>query len=282
MTQEEFPTVNESRPAATSIQRWQIEWREWWLWGLAVLVTLVLTFGIAQGADLTVSHSIYLSFELHPKRSYASPAVAPEGPDAHLNARLAAVPEKARKEFAAARDLWQKGTDPQRCLDHLNKAIKSYPRFPDAYVLRATVNIQQNNAAEARSALDRAIEIDPKLPEAWFTLGILQNNQKDYADAEKSLTEGLKLDGESPQGHYELWAIGRWQEAEPHATKAAALQPTMAPVHVILGNIALRKRDPQAALKEFQQYLKLDPKGPMAGGAQSIVDKIQQALNHPQ
>ena len=24
----------------------QVEWREWWLWGFAVLVTLVLTFGI--------------------------------------------------------------------------------------------------------------------------------------------------------------------------------------------------------------------------------------------
>ncbi len=49
----------------------------------------------------------------------------------------------------------------------------------------------------------------------------LENAQKDYASAEKNLMEGLKLDQESPQGHYELaktyWAMGRWQEAEPHA-----------------------------------------------------------------
>jgi diguanylate cyclase (GGDEF)-like protein/PAS domain S-box-containing protein len=57
MTQEEFPTVNETRPAATPIQRWQIEGREWWLWGLAVVVTLVLTFGIVS---LTY-------FQLHPQ-----------------------------------------------------------------------------------------------------------------------------------------------------------------------------------------------------------------------
>ncbi len=240
---------------------------------------------MSQGADLTVSSSIYLSFELRPKLGNVPPAVAPEGPDAHLNARMAAVPEKARKEFAAARDLWQKGTDPQRCLDHLNKAIKIYPQFADAYVLQATVYIQQNNAAEAKSALDRALEIDPRLPEAWFTLGMLQNNQKDYDGAEKALIEGLKLDDGSPQGHYELaktyWALGRWQDAEPHAIKASALQPAMAPVHVLLGNIALRKRDAPGALKEFQEYLRLDPRGPMAEGTQVMVKKLQDGLNSP-
>ncbi len=57
MTQEEVPTVNQNKPGATPIQRWQIEGREWWLWGLAVVVTLVLTFGIVS---LTY-------FQLHPQ-----------------------------------------------------------------------------------------------------------------------------------------------------------------------------------------------------------------------
>jgi tetratricopeptide (TPR) repeat protein len=240
---------------------------------------------MSQPADLSVTPSIYLSFELHPKASNGPPVVAPEGPDAHLNARMAAVPEKARKEFAAARDLWQKGKDPQLCIDHLNKAIKVYPKFADAYVLQATVYIQQNSAAEARSALDRAIEIDPKLPETWFTLGMLQNHEKDYAAAEKTLIEGLKLDDGSPPGQYELaktyWALGRWQDAEPHALKAAALQPAMAPVHVLLGNIALRKRDAPEALKEFQEYLRLDPKGPMAEGTQAMVKRLQNGVSNP-
>jgi diguanylate cyclase (GGDEF)-like protein/PAS domain S-box-containing protein len=57
MTAKEFPIVEENQPAATPIQRWQIEGREWWLWGLAVVVTLVLTFGIVS---LTY-------FQLHPQ-----------------------------------------------------------------------------------------------------------------------------------------------------------------------------------------------------------------------
>jgi len=57
MTQDEFPTGNQNGPGAAPIQRWQIEGREWWLWGLAVVVTLVLTFGIVS---LTY-------FQLHPQ-----------------------------------------------------------------------------------------------------------------------------------------------------------------------------------------------------------------------
>src|SRR6266852_8038755 len=52
----ETPTVSPSKLAAVPIQTWQIEGREWWLWGLAVVVTLVLTFGIIS---LTF-------FQLHP------------------------------------------------------------------------------------------------------------------------------------------------------------------------------------------------------------------------
>jgi diguanylate cyclase (GGDEF)-like protein/PAS domain S-box-containing protein len=57
MTPKEIPIVDENEPAAAPIQRWQIEGREWWLWGLAVVVTLVLTFGIVS---LTY-------FQLHPQ-----------------------------------------------------------------------------------------------------------------------------------------------------------------------------------------------------------------------
>lgn len=56
MKQEESPASDQNQPAAGPVQRWQLEGREWWLWGLAVIVTLVLTFGIVS---LTF-------FQLHP------------------------------------------------------------------------------------------------------------------------------------------------------------------------------------------------------------------------
>ena len=57
MNQAETTAVSPGKPAPAPIQRWQIEGREWWLWSLAVIVTLVLTFGIVS---LTF-------FQLHPQ-----------------------------------------------------------------------------------------------------------------------------------------------------------------------------------------------------------------------
>ena len=235
---------------------------------------------LSQQLDLTLVFGSYLNLELRAKAAQAA-VLPPEGPAARLKVRMAPIPEDARKEFATAEELWKQRKDPNRSIDHLHKAIKAWPQFPDAYILLATAYMQQGKQGEAKSALDRAIELDPQLPEARFTLGALENSRKDYASAEKSLIEGLRLDQESPQGHYELaktyWATGRWQEAEPHAFKAAALEPTMAPVHVLLGNIALRRQDADGALKQFQEYLKLDPKGPMADAVRAMVKKIQAA-----
>lgn len=235
--------------------------------------------------DLTVVYSDYVNFELKPNPSTAVRAVAPEGPEARINARLASVPDKARKEFAKARQLWQEGKDLQGCEDHLNKSIKDYPKFPDAYILLASVYMQQNNATEAKSALDKAIEADPKVPEAWFTLGMLQSREKDYAGAEKSFGEGLKIDDNAPQGHYELGKVylaeGKLPEAEEQGQKAITLQPKLAPAHILLGNVAWKKQDAAGALKEYQEYLKLDPKGPMAPGAESMVKRIQDWFAQP-
>jgi predicted Zn-dependent protease len=238
---------------------------------------------MSQTLDLRTNPMPYLSFELRRIPGSGPPAVAPEGPGATLNARLASVPDKAKKEFSEAQELWQRGKDMQACVDHLNKAIRDYPKFADAYVLLASADMQMNNVAEAKTAVAKAIDIDPKLADARFTLGKIQNREKDYAHAEQTLTEGLKLDNASAEGHYELarayFAENKIPDADTHAGKAAALQPNLAPVYILLGNIALRKQDAEGALKEYQKYLKLDPNGPMGQAAQAMVKKIQDALD---
>jgi len=123
---------------------------------------------------------------------------------------------------------------------------------------------------ESEAALHKAAELNTSAPGPYLALGALFNQTKKYEDAEKALVRGLELKPDVPEGQYELaktyWALGRWEEAEPHAQKAVALAPSMAPVHVLLGNVALRRRDNLTALVEFKQYLQLDPKGADGSG----------------
>ncbi len=72
--------------------------------------------------------------------------------------------------------------------------------------------------------------------------------------------------------------MGRWKEAAPHATPAVNAFPSLAPPHMLLGNILLRQNNPKAALAEYQEYLRLDPSGPMAPGTREMIEKIQKSL----
>ncbi len=231
----------------------------------------------SQRVDLTVTSSNNLDFQLKPRPDKGiRPA---ESPGSALSPTAAGAPEKASKEFTAGSKLLAEGKDIPGAIEHLEKAVKAYPLYADAYVQLGMAYMQIGKPENAKSDLQKAIDADPKLVPAYVTFGMVFNYLKDYPSAEKNLARALDLNPESPQAHYELaktyWAMGRWQDAEPHALKCAALQPQMAAVHVVLGNISLKKNDQAGALKEFQEYLRLDPKGPMAGGVQSMVQKLQ-------
>jgi protein O-GlcNAc transferase len=144
------------------------------------------------------------------------------------------------------------------------------------------VYLDQRKLDDSQATLQKSVELDPRLAQGYLALGAVYNQEQKYGEAEKELTHGLELKPDDAQGHNDLarayWAMGRWQDAEPHAQKAVALNPALAQAHVLLGNIDLRKRDNVAALKEFNEYLRLDPQGPMAAPVRQVVGKIEAAL----
>jgi Flp pilus assembly protein TadD len=240
----------------------------------------------SQRIDLTVASTDYVAFELQPNREEPAPrSLPPEGPSAGVNARDALVPESARKEFLTARQLLLQGKVPEGSVQHLLKAIDLYHPYYDAHVLLGMAYIESGKSKEARSALEKAAELDPKLPDAHVALGMLLNHEKDYAAAEKSLTRGVELNPDDAGAQYELaktyWSMGRWQDAEPPALKAETAHPDLPPVHVLLGNIQLRKRNVEGAVREFNEYLRLDPNGPMVEQTRAIVNKLGQRAAAP-
>jgi tetratricopeptide (TPR) repeat protein len=226
--------------------------------------------------DISVSNMAYEQITLKFAKDRNSGAVPPEGPGGSLSAD--SIPGTARKEY----DEGQKSLEAKNAeaaTKHFRKAIQLYSKYSEAYLALGLLYMDLGKFEDAQPALQAANEITPTAPGGYLALGTMYNAQKKYDEAEKALTHGLELKADVPDGQYELaktyWATGKWQDAEPHAQKAVALAPSMAPVHVLLGNIALRKQDPLGAVKEFQEYLRLDPKGPMAAGVSQMIQKIE-------
>jgi tetratricopeptide (TPR) repeat protein len=238
---------------------------------------------IAVPVNLVDTSRGFVTLDLKPDPRAASPDLASTvSPDSVTAADLG-VPENARLEFEKGESAL-KQKKPGAGISHLQKALKLYQPFPQAYTLLGTAYLEQKNWKAAETALEKATSLDANAWDAYLALGAVFNQTKEYSRAEPALLRGLDLKPDASAGHYELaktyWELGRWQEAAPHARKAAAGMPDVAGPHALLGNILLRERNPQGALQEYQEYLRLDPDGPMASGVRQMIEKLQKAL-HP-
>jgi Flp pilus assembly protein TadD len=236
---------------------------------------------VSRRVDLSFTPTAGISLTITPiatQNDFGHQILDDEG-SAIVSAPNLAIPERAMKEFRAGQALLNEKHDVSRSIDHFRKAIEFYDGFAQAYVMLGLAYLQDQKLGDSRSALERAVQLDPKSAVGNLTLGACLNQQRDYAGAENALQRGLELDPESPEGHYEIaktyWAGHRWQEAEPHALKAETLRPQVPGVHVLMGNILLQKRDIEGAIEEFNEYLRLDPRGPMNTSVRAMVSKLQ-------
>ena len=239
----------------------------------------------SSNIDISTSKMAYEQITLKLDKEPEAKSVPPEGPAGSLNARIAQIPPAARKEFEAGKRRMD-AHDAAGSVQRFQKAIALYPQYAEAYQLLGVVHLESGKFQEAEPALQKSTEIEPNLSTGYFALGVCRNLMAKYAEAEPVLLRGLELDPEAADGHYELaktyWVLGRAQDAQMRAEKAVSLRPGLAGAHILLGDINLSKSDPQGALKEYKEALRLDPKGPMAAPTQQMINKIEQAPQHPQ
>jgi hypothetical protein len=60
--------------------------------------------------------------------------------------------------------------------------------------------------------------------------------------------------------------------------KSLLLNPNLAEAHLLKGNLLLRVRRAADALPEFEEYLRLEPKGKFAEPTRALVEKIKKGL----
>jgi Tfp pilus assembly protein PilF len=234
-----------------------------------------------QIVDMSSVPHANANLDLHRDASKDQPAVPPGGPGATVSARQPASREAA-EALRKGQQLLMEKHDAKGSLDSLKKAVKLDPQFAPAELLLGAAYLQLRAWQDAQSAFEKAVKLEPANTQALLGLAVTLNAQQDFGKAEKTLEHSLQLDPKSAEAHYELgkcfWGMGKWEEAEPHAVQAIALNKDFPPAHVLMGNIYLRKRDAGSALKEFQEYLRLDPQGPFAPATKELMERIQRAV----
>jgi tetratricopeptide (TPR) repeat protein len=184
--------------------------------------------------------------------------------------------------MAKGQDLLFKKHDPRASVDEFKRAAKLDPWYGQAYLLLGLAQMQLQQWSDAQWAFEEAAKVEPGNARAYLGAGSALNEQKNYVEAQKALQRSLEIRPDSAEAHYELarslWGLGKWQLAEPHVRQAIELNKDYAGPHALLGNIEIEREDPEAALAEFEECLRLDPEGSLAPSVKEIIAQLKQAL----
>jgi tetratricopeptide (TPR) repeat protein len=206
--------------------------------------------------------------------------VASPTPEAR-SARRRTSPE-VEEAMNRGRELLFKKHDAKAGVEEFKKVIKLDPWFGDGYLLLGLAHMQLQHWSEAQWAFEEVAKVEPGNAQAYLGTGAALNEQKDYAGAQKALQHSLELQPDSAEAHYELarslCAMGKWEAAEPHVSMAIEINKDYAGPHVLMGNIYLQHEDPDGALAEFKEYLRLDPQGNLAASVKDMVSQLEKAL----
>jgi tetratricopeptide (TPR) repeat protein len=234
-----------------------------------------------QIVDLTASPVGFVNLDLKRDTSKDLPNVPAGGPGATISAKQPSS-ARAQEELAKGEELLFTKHDPRASLKEFKKVIEHDPQYGPGYVLLGTAHMQLQEWADARSAFEKATKLEPANAAAFLGIGAAMNQQQDFNAAQKPLRRSLELKADSAEAQYEMgrsyWGLNHWQEAEPYARKALAIDKNFPPAHLLMGNVLLRQKNAPAALAEFQEYLRLDPQGQHAEEVKALVERIQKAL----
>ncbi len=231
---------------------------------------------LPQIVDVTrASPRIYVMLQLVPET--ATFRARETGSSDVLDAR---IPPKAAGELTKAQTALDNGK-PDDAVTHLQKALSIYPSFYEAHLLLGKIYMDKNQWDKAAEPLIGAMKTNPDSIRTMVFLGEVYRRQKKYEQAQKVLEDAVKLDQNSWDANYTLgrvyWETSNFAKSGFYIARTIELQPTFSDAHLLAGNIFIRAGLPDNALIEYEEYLRLSPKGEFSAQIQDLVAKLRRS-----
>ncbi len=152
---------------------------------------------------------------------------------------------------------------------HLRRAIRLEPKDPEAYLVMAQLQLEQNAPDDAVKTIEAFSAAVPGEPMAYRRLGLAFVDKGDYVRAEKLLLKSAAID----RGDAETWvalaqlfeATHRSDKAEEAYDRALIEDPDNRDVLLAAGRLAITRGSPARARAYFDRLLSLSDEPEVAG-----------------
>ena len=154
--------------------------------------------------------------------------------------------------------------EPNEALEAYSKVIELKPNDAGGYLNRGVLYASMKKDAEAEADFRKAITLNPKNLEGYANLSRFYQYKQDLPKAEQVLQEGIKNNPDAPANYLRLAALllqeKRVADAETVVQNLRNQLPKNADVAGAIAEFYLAARNPDAAIKEYQRGLTIDPK----------------------
>lgn len=199
-----------------------------------------------------------------------------------VSVRELSIPLKARDAFNKGADLLLR-KQAARAVPYFQSAVAVFANYYEAYHEMEIADFELLRITDSERAFRMSIEVSGgRYPLALFGLGAVLDYEGKFAEAEGVTRTGLDLDPTSSSGHYflgrALFGLNRLEEAKKCAREVLRQNSDNTEALRLLVDIHFREKDYSAALKDLDEYLKLDPDSSIGVKAKAVRETVQRAL----
>ncbi|MEZ4995386.1 MAG: SDR family NAD(P)-dependent oxidoreductase [Saprospiraceae bacterium] len=167
---------------------------------------------------------------------------------------------------------WVSGGQTEQALDALRTGLEAHPNHLEMrYQLAHLLVKYEDNFGEARQQLGTLLKYDGHHTAALFLSGELSEIEEDFEEAVDFYQDVARIDPNFPGVHYRLGLIlaHQFEDTQEQALaefeQAVMQDPDNADAHYQFGMLLNEfRKDPAAAIPQFRDTLKLQPKHPFA------------------
>jgi len=212
-------------------------------------------------------------------RMPALKAVSSPRPGGVSSVRALSIPPPASKEFQKGAELLNQKKNPRTSIEHLQKALASYPGYFEAYFLLGMAYLQLNSPGEAQDALRQAIKLNPKFIEPYYPLATLLIGKKAYQEGERLLLQARELDPNGWRWPFELARSEAYQKQWDQALacgQSALKMPNAPPkVHLLMADLYSNTGKPDKAIEELEEFERLNPSSPYIPRVHQVIAELR-------